>query len=248
MPMAFFFFVRPLYAETMLGLPFGVLALLGGLGIVVKRLYAVMPLTVGWWLLFALFYSGNTYQADRFVLSYLPPLAILAGFGFVFACQALTKLAERLPLKTAVPVVTGAVSALGVVAAVGLAIVLPAAVQDFRALASGKNDYLQASACVQRAAGSDGAVPVLTFGVTFTVQQYTGIPARDLYYETPQSVSTLPAPGGQKPVGYLLLPLNGFEAQWGSTPMGQTYEAIKSRYTLEPVSCPGTSFSLFALR
>jgi hypothetical protein len=244
MPMFFFFLARPLYAPTMLGSAFGILSLVGAV-VVTRRHFSVIPLTIGWWLLFALFYSGNTYQADRFVLSYLPPLAVLSGWGLMFLMERATGFALSLT--------SGAASRLALAlpllfALAGLFVLTSASASDYRQLVDGKNDYLAATNCLKAHAGMDATIPIITFGATFTVQQYTGFAARDLYYETPKTLADSLGPSNGTTLGYLLLPLSGFEAQWGGTAMGEAYRSLKANYKLEPLSCPGSSLSLFAIR
>jgi hypothetical protein len=257
-PMAYFFFVRPLLSLGVLEwrwifrvnipllLPF---VALGVAALAKARAAAPACLLLGWWLLFAGFYSGNVYQADRFVLSYLPPLAVLAGLGFWILDFGFWKDSEQSKIqnpKSKIRLVV-IIAAAGLCLA-GLVALGSSARADFRGVYQGKEDYLQAVRCVQSVAGVSTGKPVFSFGVSFALREYTGLEPRDLYYETPDSVDA--ALGGQQTGvrGYLVLPVRGFEEQWGNTPMGATYRHIREAYTLGEHGCEGSSFSVFVVR
>ena len=137
---------------------------------------------------------------------------------------------------------------------IGLAAGLRASVADYRTLYDGKQDYIQGVRCTEEAVSPNASdLPVLTFQITFALRQYTLLEPRELFFETPGSVDALLAgssrgavPGGAR--GYLVLPLQRFEEQWGNTGVGQSYHHLQSAYKLMQVPCAGTSFSIFEIR
>ncbi len=254
-PMGYFFLLRPLLSLGALGLGLLPMLMLGLLALVRWKALAAAGLLVGWWLLFTGFYSGNIYQADRFVLSYLPPMAIVAGLGgfwildFGFWTKLTNSKIQNPKSKIVYRLHTIAILLVLCAAGVGLLISAVTAWADFRGLYTEKEDYLRAARCVQETVGSSSPQkPLFSFGITFTLRQYTRLNPRELFLETPGSVDQA-LEGGESDVrGYLALPLSGFEEQWGNTRIGETYHHLKNGYKLTQVGCPGTSFSLFEVR
>lgn len=243
-PPVVYFLLRPFASTSMLGPLPGLLVVAGLFSILRRRATRTWPATVGWWLPFALFYSGNIYQADRFVLSYLPPLGVLAGLG----ASALIGWAAR--SRAVTPAWAPGLAVLGLAGLLGLAPLAQASFRDFDALYRVKQDYLAATRCLEPFENGDGGPPppVLSFAVTFTIREYTGIEPNDLYYQTPDSLRSLLSGSRGDTEGYLVLPLAGFEQQWGNEALGATYHELQRAYTLEPLNCPGTTFSLFRIR
>ena len=242
--MASFFFIRPLVTYDAIGPLLVIFLTIGVIWLAASRAIAVFGLLVGWWLLFAVFYSGSIYQADRFIISYLPALAVLCGLGATTVLWVASSMAR---VNLAFAAYAG-VALVGMVSGAGLLLSAREANAAVRNLAAGKQDYLAASGCVRSLVGQTSRTPVFSFGVTFTLSEYTATNPRELYLETPQSVDAA-VKSSEGPVrGYLILPLDRFEAQWGATPMGATYHHLQSAYRLLPLACPGTSLSLFEIR
>ncbi|MFL5734364.1 MAG: hypothetical protein ACJ78Q_14350 [Chloroflexia bacterium] len=257
-PMALFYLVLPLLSAHAVGLAFAPFLLLGLVWILRTPTQVAAVLVVGWWLCFAGFYSGNIYQADRFVLSFLPPLAVLAGLGLnrfiAFVLPGVRTGASANPEPSRRFLMPGFLAIVAIpvlISLAGLVAALNSAVADYLTLYTGKQDYLQAVHCVQDVASeSRTGLPLLTFQITFAMRQYTTLDAHELYAETPNSVDALlnrsPANGAAR--GYLVLPLAGFETQWGHTQVGRTYQHLQTAYQLDTLPCPGTSFTTFEIR
>jgi hypothetical protein len=250
--MIFFFLLRPFVSPQALGFILAPFFAAGLIAIVREKSWATAALVGGWWLTFALFYSANIYQADRFVLSYLPPLAVIAGLGLTWLLRP-SPLSQR-PDSLRLPVLgrPAPLALLGAVAAVsvaGLLLLAVRAVSDYRELYNGKEDYLHATQCLSETArAAPLGTTVFSFAATFTVEEYTGLDPRELFFETPDSARQALSQSTGSPRGYLLLPVQGFEEQWGRTPMGETYQYLRGNYTLNPVPCLGTSFTLYEIR
>jgi len=54
-------------------------------------------------------------------------------------------------------------------------------------------------------------------------------------------------PGKSDALGYLVLPLGGFDRQWSGTAVGRTYQHLQIAYILAKVPCAGTSFTVFKI-
>ena len=176
--------------------------LLGLAWIAARRAYASALLLAGWWPLFVAFYSGTIYQAGRFVLTYLPPLAIIAGYGIAYLVESVAARLDEGRLSRAV----------SLLAVFGIILLAVASTADFRQLVNDKEDYLHATSCLDSAvARQPTPLPVLSFAVTFTLKQYTNLDVRELYDESPVSVDAALRAPREGLRGYLVLPLSGFE-------------------------------------
>jgi hypothetical protein len=249
-PMFVFYLVRPFLSTSALGPAVALFVLSGAAALFVRRLFAQGGLLLGWFLTFAGFYSGSIYQADRFVLSYLPPLAVLAGLGLAWLLGIVAARGQLAGSRARLHLLAvGAALAILAVAQSGLVIQAGAARASVRELYTTKQAYLAGARClVGRAGDGPPTVPVFSFAVTFTLKEYTLLRPRELYFETPASVDAALASAGNPVRGYLILPVQGFEEQWQETPMGATYRHLTARYHLVEVACPDTSFTLFEIR
>jgi 4-amino-4-deoxy-L-arabinose transferase-like glycosyltransferase len=248
-PIAIFYLLRPLMSTTSIGPALALFVVLGLIALVSRSNRRAAALLLSWWLLFAGFYSGTIYQADRFVLSYLPPMAIIAGFGLALALEWLWRLRESgtfaaLSLRRS-ELIVGFLALLPVI--VGLALQARSAWTSHQAMVAIKGDYLAATRCLDNAAPANPAAPVFSFGVTFALEEYTQIDARELYFESPDSIEKRLATNDGEVRGLLAIP-KGFEGQWGETPMGEAVRHITENYELAALPCPGTTFSLFEIR
>ena len=249
-PMAYFFVVRPLVSFHALGLGLLPLFVVGLVALVRSRAFAALALVGGWWLLFAFFYSGTIYQPDRFILSYLPPLATVAGLGLVWLLEFLAAhLSRGGPAILRILLPRMLVASALLLAGLSLLMSGKTAVDDFRELYAGKQDYLRAIQCLSKIVPGEAAqTPVYSFQVTFTLMQYAKLNPRELFFETPASLDSELQQSDSGVKGYLVLPLSGFEEQWGRTPVGATFHHLQSKYNLTRVGCPGTSFTIFEIR
>jgi 4-amino-4-deoxy-L-arabinose transferase-like glycosyltransferase len=248
-PMFVFYLVRPFLSTSALGPAVAFFVLSGAAALFVRRLFTQGGLLLGWFLTFAGFYSGSIYQADRFVLSYLPPLAVLAGLGLAWLLSFVARGQQAGSRARLHRLAVGAALSVLVFALSGLVIQAGAARASVRELYTTKQDYLAGARCLVDRAGDElRTVPVFSFAVTFTLKEYTFLRPRELYFETPAGVDAALATAGNPVRGYLILPVQGFEEQWQETPMGATYRRLMARYHLVEVACPSTSFTLFEIR
>lgn len=243
-----YYVLRPLVSTGGLGpvlLPF---LIVGVASLVASRRLDVGSLLLGWWLAFSLFYSGSIYQADRFVLSYLPPLALLSALG-VTAILGWVYRQSGSVLRRLSPLLSRLLAAaVLLIVLMALALSARASAADVRTLQLGKEDYLNAARCLQRLDNA-GGLPVFSFGVTFTLARYTSVHPRELYFETPSSIdATLASTRGRTLRGYLVLYEPGFEEQWGNSDMGAAYMHLMQAYVLTRVSCSGTTQTLYEIR
>jgi hypothetical protein len=243
-PVGWFYLVSQPASPSGMGLPLLALAAIGLLWLVATRRWLALAATAGWWPPFALFYSGTTYENERFVLSYLTPLAVLAGVGVGAVADLLAGLESRRGQRRyAQPLL--ALLFLSVLA--GFALQFVSSVRDYKQLVDGKNDYLAAARCVSAEAGGRGGPPVFSFGVTFTLGEYTSTEPRELFFEKPTSIDAALAKVQGPLKGLVVLQLAGFNEQWAGFGVARAYDHLRDDYRLEPVACTGTSFNVFRI-
>lgn len=233
-PMAVFYLLDPLYDVgagflSVLWLP----ALLLGLGaLILQRHWAALALLLAWWLVPALFYSGTPYQAQRFVLAYLPALAILVGMGVAIAVGlAIRAFRER--QKPAYTLAAGII-ALGFVLG---AYQSQRSVRNWVATHSAfKAQEQQVVSLARQALGAQGLPPtgqppprVVSFGVTAALYYYTGWLMSDLYNSDQQAIASFYNVSGPR---LLIVPEASIATQWIGTPLQTRLDWIRSHYNL----------------
>ena len=245
-PNAAFYFVQPLvHADggflSRFYLPlflFGVYKLAAG------RSWAILALLAGWWMVPAFFFSGSPYQAHRFVLFYLPALAIPIGIGAGAAVELLAR-ACHAPRRTRF-------AASLLVLALSLALVV-GALEGWRSVrgwvaahAGWKAQEQQLISLVRLAAqstGSEGSPRVVSFGTTAALYHYTRWPMRDFFNSDEQEIARfLDAPGSR----LLVLPEAQMQTQWAGQPPAARWDWLRRSYDLRLVGRSG-EFSVYII-
>jgi 4-amino-4-deoxy-L-arabinose transferase-like glycosyltransferase len=186
-----------------------------GLGLLwlikVKRDFFRLVLLLTWWLLPVLVFSGIPYENERFSLTFLPPLALLAGCGAAW-------LAGWLRVSRPVgwrPVGFG----LGLgLAGLGMALLSQRHLDGFIAL---KEADLATARQVE--ARLPATAMVLSFDLSLTLDHYTNLTVRDLSFLGPGSLAALSKNG---PL-YLLADEANLARQWAGKPVGAAFEAAR---------------------
>jgi 4-amino-4-deoxy-L-arabinose transferase-like glycosyltransferase len=234
-PMAGFYFADPLFQVSAGFLsPLYLPAL--GLGIVAlirARSWGPLLLLAGWWLIPATFFSGGLYQAHRFIIMYLPPLAILIGIGAATALGSLVT-AARTPRRPA-----GVILVLVNIAL--LASLAAGSIQSWRStyrqaaeLASIKAGELNIVEAAQRAVASE-RIPgqlkpkAVVFGISAALYHYTGWKILDIYNHGQEEIETFLA--GDAP-RLVVIPETSMATQWAGTPSGERWRWLRSHYNL----------------
>jgi 4-amino-4-deoxy-L-arabinose transferase-like glycosyltransferase len=189
---------------------------------------ATLTLLIGWAAIVYAFHAGAPWQNFRFTLAYLPPLAIMAATGVVWAVDHLRD--RRL---------TAAVSAcvaLGLVASAGAGLRLVDGFVDR------KDADLSLARWVQAQVPSTGEL--LTFGITLTVRHYTNVPTLDLFDITPTDVASLVATA--RPT-YVLVDPASIEGQWLGQAPATNFLELRNWPGLEPLGAQG-SYTLYRLK
>lgn len=197
LPMAIYY-AQPLAHPAYVFPLFLPIALLGGW--TVRRMYpAAKIVLLGWPLLMYGYLLGETYQNPRFMLAYLPPLAVLVGVGYAGLAGRVGRSGWRRGLQLGVAL-----------SLTGMLVWTYRVTDDF---IGKKNIDLVHVKYVQAHVPSEATV--LSFGLTATLEQYTGLHVIELFHETPASLATLLNKGAV----YVMIDEANSAAQWtGKSP------------------------------
>jgi hypothetical protein len=187
---------------------------LAGLGLYwlgkVKKDFFLLVLLLTWWLLPVLLFSGIPYESERFSLTFLPPLALLAGFGVNWLVGW---------IKTSGWKWAGWGLGLGLgLVGLGMALLSQRHLDGFIAL---KDADLAAVRQVEDRLPLTATV--LTFDLSLTFDHYTDLKVMDLSLLDLDSLTGLSKNG---PV-YLLADEDRIAQQWAGKPVGIAFEAAR---------------------
>jgi hypothetical protein len=212
-----------------------------------RRLWPVLAMLVAWWIVPALFYSGTTYQAHRFVLTYLPVLLIFTGIGAAtvveFCMQALRRISERptgvrVPIRPFISILASGIVLLGLAAGAYKA---QGSVRGWMQIhESFKVDEQQVLALTRQAAGAyapDSPPRLVAFGMTEALFHYTQWPTIELFNSDVAVLSSfLSAPGAH----ILVLPVAAISTQWAGTALANRWSWLQQSYNLVPEGSAAT--------
>ncbi len=210
-----------------------------------RRQWLALCFLMSWWLVPALFFSGTAYQAHRFVLVYMPAIAVLVGVGSAHLAGSIwLSLRKGLTARTA----AGCAMALLILAATagGLAYDARAATASVRAQAVAKEDELRLVALARRAAAQPGELSsargraphadIVCFGMSAMLYHYTGWPVLDLYnHDEVETGQFLKGEGAH----VVVVPVEQMRTQWRDTPSGRRWEWLWDNYHLLAVGSAG---------
>ena len=235
-PMAQFYFVDPLIAVSAGFLsPLYLPALALGLATLLRgRQWGVISLLLAWWLVPAAFFSGGLYQAHRFIVMYLPPIALLVGVGAATALGAVTTVIREKGR-------TGLRMGVAIVALVLLAGVATGVVQSSRAayrqvteLANIKSSELAVVAAARQAASEprsiQGKPRAVVFGISAALYHYTGWQILDIYNHDESEMARFLT--GDGPM-LAVVPERSMTTQWAATPSGERWAWLQANYALQ---------------
>ena len=221
LPNGVYYAAAPLHPYMLTPL-LGLLAMPGLLVLVRQHAWRPGALLIGWAVAMYLFHAGSTWQNLRYVLAYLPPLAILAGVG----ADALLDYARR-------PVGVWLLGGLCWAAAGGLI------------LTNQFVDRKQADLAMVR--WVDAQLPpqaeLVTFGPTLTFRHYSHRSTLELFELSPGDLPALVADGRAQ---YLLLDVANVEQQWVGRAPAEDYQWLRDGPGLMPLgTAPGERLTLF---
>jgi 4-amino-4-deoxy-L-arabinose transferase-like glycosyltransferase len=181
-------------------------------------------LIVGWAGVVYVFHAGAPWQNFRFALAYLPPLAILAAAGLVWAWP-------RRPVRLQ--------AAVAVLATLGVLSTAVAGVRLVDGFVDRKDDELALARWVQ--AQTEPGAQLLSFGPTLTLRHYTNLPTFDLFDLTSTDLTSILA--NQAPT-YVLVDESSLENQWRGQAPDVNFLSLGAQPGLESLGARG-NYALF---
>ena len=219
---------RPFYFGPVLA----VFALVGLLTILRRRAVGKFAPLLAWWIVVYLLLVGGPQQNVRFGLSYMPPLAALAGIG----AAALWSWSEQYNGgKRAGKVTAGLAAVIGA----GLLWAGIGAVQWTQDFIDHQKNSLQTVRWAEAHIPPDGQV--IALGLTLTMQHYTPLETYEIYSLTVAEVAAIIE--HDRPT-YLLLDVANVETQWRDQTPALHYGWLRDVPGLTRVDQRG-SFTLF---
>lgn len=196
-----------------------------GLWAVWRQRNWTLAILVGGWLGLALgFLMGVAWQNFRFTLAFLPPAAFLTALGWETMRAHLRPAWQRWAW---------------VWLAVGGVWMAYGGYNLTRAFIERKTADLATMAWVEQQLEPDAQL--ITFGLTLTFQQYSALPTHEIFYQTPETLTTLLA--AERPT-YVLLETSVVENQWRGRAPGLNYAWLQSQSGLTPLGQERT-YTLF---
>ncbi len=230
-PMIAFYALQPLWnAGSGFLSPFYLPLLLVGAWYLLRQACTeVIALLFSWWLLPVIFFSGTAYQAQRFVLFYLTPLALLVGMGVVCLCYGLRRgkfRAQRCPVRPLPAVLVALLFSAGLVQGGSSSRSLVVA------QATAKAGELNTVELVRQASSGDRQPRIVAFGLSAALYHYTRWPVIDIYDNDKEAIATFLA---DSPNRIVVVPEASLARQWANTPVGARWLWLRSQYLLEKV-------------
>jgi 4-amino-4-deoxy-L-arabinose transferase-like glycosyltransferase len=236
-PMSVFYVVMPAAdpSGTFLS-PLYLPALALGLALMVrKRQWPALTLLVSWWLVPALFLSGTTFQTHRYVLAYLPPLAVLIGTGTINALRSAAS-TYSLPLAWGRKWAAAVFAALALVGIVGgLSHGLVAAHDNARMLAGFQAEEQALASLVKEAVSlphaptGQGSVGIVCFGVSAALYHNTGWAVLDFYNHDEAEINHFVQ---AHDTSLLVVPTELMDTRWHNTPSARRWHYMQRAYRL----------------
>ncbi|HEX2909161.1 MAG TPA: hypothetical protein VH186_00030 [Chloroflexia bacterium] len=219
MPPLLFYLVYPLI--NLHFLTAGILLLCGAGLLTLWRVESrfVLFLLLLWWVLPVTAFSGIPYESERFSLTFLPPLALLAGSGA-------DSLGRWFRLKPKQWKVAGA--GLAGFSVVGLLLVSQHHLDGFMAVKA--NDLATARQVEEQLPAQ---ATLITFDLSLTFDHYTRLKIRDLWFLDGPEINNLV---NSQPAVYLLADPQKMANQWADNHVGKAYTLALTRKVGPPLA------------
>ncbi|MBL8130939.1 MAG: hypothetical protein JNL42_03705 [Anaerolineae bacterium] len=209
------FYARPLYDVFWIHGGFGVLAALGLVALIRSRKKVELLVFAGWFIICYGFLCGIPQQNPRYALILTPPVFIAAAYGFHWTWSRLRWRGARYGLAGAALLAIG----LSLTAAWDGTDAFIARQDVDKAIVRDVMDLLPTDALVY------------TFELTPALRTYAPFTVRELYYETPESISEIAT---SQPL-FLLVDVHKLHTQWAGMPLERTFDAMIAAQQMRPV-------------
>lgn len=191
---------------------FGITFLIGGYYIVKKKAYAFLILTLSWILIYYIYFSGSPFQALRFLMSFLPAMALVSAFG-------ISELKIKNQLKN-------------ILLYAGLLVLILYSFYHMSTFSKQKNNELEVVNAVINYVPDSSTV--FSFDVTMAVNHYTKLNAIELFNVKENEIKNKIDSSGHDV--YFILPIENIKSQWAGLPLEKKYDMIRSNYPLQTVT------------
>jgi hypothetical protein len=202
--------------------------------LILQRNLNILFLIVPLWFIGVLAYSGTNYQTHRFVLTFMPALALLVGIGTSTARSQLWFRARGGYAARRVRYITTTLAAAFVLLGICLGLAQGwRSVEQWSATHSAFNAQEQQIVALAReavgATGEEGTPRVVCFGFSAPLYHYTRWPILDFFLHDEGDIRAFLAGPGPR---LLVLPEESMSTRWAGTPTAARWQWIQSNYKL----------------
>ncbi len=198
---------HPMYLSA-----FGITFLIGGYYIIKRKSYYFLIFTSSWILVYYIYFSGSPFQALRFLISFLPAMALVSAFG-------ISELKIKNKLKN-------------IFVYSGLSVLIIYSFYHMYNFDKQKNNELEVvNAAINYIPDSS---TVFAFDITMAVNHYTKLKAVEFFNVKEDEIKNKIDSSSHDI--YFILPIENIKSQWAGLPLEKKYDMIKNNYPLQTVT------------
>jgi 4-amino-4-deoxy-L-arabinose transferase-like glycosyltransferase len=199
-------------------------AFLAGIYLLLKKKnYKIIIFSFSWFIVYFLYFSGGSYQALRFLLSFMPVMVIISAYGL--AEIKLKETYKKLFLYF------------------GLIVFSAFMLYHMRVFTAQKNKELEVVNWVNK--NIPESSKVFTFDVTLAINHYTKINADEFFNNKIEEIKT--KIDTSLTDIYFILPIEIIKTQWKGLPLEKKYDFIIQDYPLKKMDTVN-NFTIFKLQ
>lgn len=214
------YFLSPVFHPAYLSV-FGISFLAGVYRLFRDKKFSILLFSLSWFLVYYLYLSGNPFQSLRYTLSFLPPLAVVSGFGIIcFLRQGRGN--------SPAPLLKKGKSTVYVFLSLGILALAGYSFYSISGFMERKEKELEVVSWVDSNI-KEGSL-LFTFEITAAVNYYSRIKPEEffLYDEEKLRSKIESAPGDV----YFILPIEKLRTQWKSLPIEKSLDFLTTNYML----------------
>jgi 4-amino-4-deoxy-L-arabinose transferase-like glycosyltransferase len=202
---------------------FGFAFLAGAYLLLKRKNYKIIILALSWLLVYYLYFSGGSYQALRFLLSFMPAMVIISAYGL-----AEIKLKETYK---------------NLFLYIGLAVFAVFMVYHMSVFTEQKNKEFEVVNWVNK--DIPASSKIFAFDVTLAINHYTKINADEFFNNKVDELKNkIDSYNGDI---YFILPVEVIKAQWKGLPLEKKFDFIMKNYPLQKKDTVN-KFTIFKLQ
>lgn len=199
-------------------------AFLGGAYLLLKKkYYKIIVFSLSWFLVYYLYFSGGSYQALRFLVSFMPAMIIVSAYGL--AEFKIRETYKKFFLYF------------------GIAVFFTFTIYHMSVFTVQKNNELKVVNWVN--SNIPNGSKVFSFDITLALNHYTKINA-DEFFNNKENELKIKIDLSSNDV-YFILPVEVIKTQWRGLPMEKKYDLINKNYHLKDIDRIN-KFTIFKLQ